>query len=46
MLKKGGGTYRVGYWSEGENYEENAEDYDVSVYSLAADLLCGDLTLA
>ena len=46
LLKKGGGTYRVGYWSEGEEYEDSAEDYDLSMYALAADAICGDLTLS
>lgn len=46
LLKKGGGIYRVGYWGEGNSYEEDAEDYDVSKYALAADLLCEDLSVA
>jgi hypothetical protein len=46
LLKKSGGTYRVGYWGDGESYEEDAEDYDVSKYALGADLIFGDLTLS
>ena len=44
-LRKAGGTYRVGYWSDGETYEQDAEDYDISKYALAADAICGDLTV-
>jgi hypothetical protein len=39
----GGGTYLVGYWGDGESYEEDAGDYDVSKYALGADLIFGDL---
>lgn len=47
LLKKAGGTYRVGYWLDGEDYETDAvQDLDVSKYALAADLVCGDLTLS
>lgn len=46
LLKKGGGTYCIGYWGDGESYEEDAEDYDMSKYALGADLICGDLTLS
>ena len=46
VLKKAGGTYRVGYWLEGESYEEDAEDYDISKFALAADVIYGDLTLS
>ena len=47
-LKKGGGTYRIAYWQEGEGetYEKDAEDYDLSKYAVGADLVCGDLTLS
>ena len=46
LLKKGGGTYRVGYWKEGEIYETDAEDFDLSKYALAADVICGDLSVS
>ena len=46
MLKKGGGVYVVGYWSEGESYEDDAIDYDVKKSALAADLIYKDLTLS
>ena len=48
LLKKAGGTYRVGYWEDqdGQNYEADAVNYDVSKYALAADLMCGELTLS
>lgn len=46
LLKKGGGTYRIGYWQEGETYENDAEDFDISKYAIAADLICEDLTLS
>ena len=45
-LKKSHGTYRVAYWlASGECYEDDAEDYDVSKFALAADLVCNDLVL-
>ena len=45
LLKKGGGTYVVGFWSEEETYQDDAVDCDVSKYALAADLMCEDLTV-
>ena len=41
--KERGGTYVVGFWSEEETYQDDAVDYDVSKYVLAADLVCEDL---
>ena len=35
-------VYKVGYWEQSEDYEDST-DYDMSMYSLAADLLHGDL---
>ena len=29
LLKKAGGTYVVGYWSEEETYQDDAVDYDI-----------------
>lgn len=46
VLKRGGGVYVVGYWGEGETYEDDAVDYDMKKCALAADLMCGDLTLS
>jgi hypothetical protein len=46
VLKRGGGVYVVGYWVEGETYEDDAVDYDMKKCALAADLMCGDLTLS
>ena len=43
-LKKSKTVYVVAYWEEGETYEE-AVDYDVSMYEIAADLVCDDLTI-
>ncbi|KAK6185670.1 hypothetical protein SNE40_007851 [Patella caerulea] len=45
LLKKNGGTYRIGYWEENETYD-NAEDYDISKYALAVDLICEDLVIS
>ena len=45
VSKRKRGTYVVAYWQEGEEYE-NAEDYDVTKYELAADFVCGDLIFA
>ena len=39
---KARGNYSVAYWSRAEDYED-ATDYNVSMYALAADLLHGDL---
>ena len=46
LLKKSGGTYVIGYWSEEETYQDDAVDYDISKYALAADLVCEDLTVS
>ena len=43
-LKKSKTVYVVAYWEEGETYDE-AVDYDVSMYEIAADLVCDDLTI-
>ena len=37
--------YKVGYWGTVESYDD-AVDYDMSMYSLAVDLLFGDLVLS
>ena len=42
LKKKAGGTYVIGYWSQDETYDD-AVDFEVSKYELAADLVCGDL---
>jgi len=34
--------YKVAYWALHETYDD-ATDYDMSIYELAADLLHGDL---
>ena len=41
QLRKGL-IYRVGYWATMEEYD-NAEDYELSKYALAADLITGEL---
>ena len=46
LLKKAGGTYVVGFWSEEETYQDDAVDYDISKYALAADLVCENLTVS
>ena len=46
LLKKGDGTYIVGYWSEEETYQDDAVDYNVSKYALAVDLVCEDFTVS
>ena len=43
--KEAGGTYVVGYWSQDETYDD-AVDYDVSFFEMAADFICDDLTMA
>ena len=43
-LKKSKTVYVVGYWGAGETYDD-AIDYDISMYELAADLVCDDLTI-
>lgn len=35
VLKRVGGVYVLGYWSEGENYDDDAEDYGIKKSSLA-----------
>ena len=42
LLKKAGGTYIVGYWSEEETYQDDTVDYDISKYALA---VCEDLAV-
>ena len=46
-LKKGRGTYVVSYWNEeeGKTYNE-AVEYDISKYALAANLACEDLIMS
>lgn len=46
LLKRNGGTYRIGYWQENQTYDNDAEDYDISKYALAIDLICEDLILS
>ena len=46
LLKKAGGTYVVGYWSEEETYQDDAVDYDMLKYALAADMVYEDLTVS
>ena len=43
-LKRQSQKYKVAYWSKSQDYKD-AVDYDISVYSLAVDLLYGDLLL-
>lgn len=43
--KKKKGTYVIAYWGENESYDD-AVDFEVSVYELAADFICQDLTLS
>lgn len=43
-LKSKGKKYTVAYWSMGETYD-NATDYDMSPFALAADLIAGDLMM-
>ena len=45
MKKKAGGTYVVAYWSQDETYDD-AIDYDVSKFELAADFICDELVLS
>ena len=42
LKKKAGGTYVIGYWRQDETYDD-AIDFEVSRYELAADLVCRDL---
>ena len=42
LNKKAGGTYVIGHWSQDETYDD-AVDFEVSKYELAADLVCEDL---
>ena len=35
----------VGYWSQDETYDD-AVHYDVSIFEMAADFICDDLTMA
>ena len=42
VKKKGGGTYVISYWAQNETYDD-AIDFEVSKYELAADLVCGDM---
>nr|XP_023675021.1 uncharacterized protein LOC111847771 isoform X2 [Paramormyrops kingsleyae] len=44
-LKKASCKYRVSYWNHDGAYED-AEDYDMSIFALAVDLLLGDLILS
>ena len=38
--------YRIAYWLEDETYDDDSEDYDIPMHSLAADLIFGDLILS
>ncbi|XP_033122099.1 uncharacterized protein LOC117121105 [Anneissia japonica] len=42
---KGKSVYRIEYWGTDESYEDDAESYDIPMYSLAIDLTVGDLVL-
>ena len=46
LLKRNGGTYRIGYWKEDQLYDDDAEDFDLSKYTLAVDFICEDLILS
>ena len=47
LKRKGGGTYVAGYLNgnDGSTYDD-AEDYDVSKFALAADFICKDLVMS
>ena len=45
MKKKAGGTYVVAYWSQDETYDD-AINYDVSKFELAADFISDELVLS
>lgn len=45
LKKKAGGTYVVSYWAENES-SDDAIDFDLNKYALAADMLCEDLTMS
>lgn len=44
-LKSKGSKYVIAYWKGTETYEDDAVDYDMSVFSMAADLIEDDLML-
>jgi len=46
-LKNQGGTYVISYWLEGQNYEDDATNYEISQYQFASDhhLILKDFTL-
>lgn len=48
LKKKGVGTYIVVYWNpaEGETYDNDAEYYDMTKLTFAADLIFEDLVLS
>jgi len=39
-------VYTVAYWTESESYDNDATDYEIPMFQLAADLLHGDLVFA
>ncbi|XP_065681835.1 uncharacterized protein LOC124811391 [Hydra vulgaris] len=45
-LKNGKQVYVVGYWKDNETYDNDAVDYDISKFELAADIIYGDLMLS
>ena len=45
LKKKKNNMYVVGYWSQDETFED-AVDYEMSKFELAADLICEDLMLS
>ena len=48
LKKKGGGTYVVAYWNPalGESYDDDAVDYNMTKFALAADFVFEDLVLS
>lgn len=46
FLKKKNGTYVIGYWQDGETYEDDATDFEISKFQLVVDCLLNNLTLA
>lgn len=44
--KKKVAMYTVAYWGQKESHEDDAVDYDMSKFELAADIVCGDLILS
>jgi hypothetical protein len=46
LKTKKSNTYVVSYWGEGETHENDAEDYQMSKFELAADFVCEDLVIS